>query len=292
MAKPIIELIKVLRERTGAGMMDCKKALEETDCDIEEACDWLREKGIAKAAKKASRIAAEGLTFVKACDKCGKAIIIEVNCETDFVAKSDAFKTLVEEVAHLIMQNDIKTVEEAKAHPAIAELFTNATVKIGEKLDLRRFEIVALNGEESFGTYIHMGGKISVLVVLDKADEAAKGIAMHITANNPLYINKEDIPADVLAHETAIQMEASKADEKLANKPEAVVKKIVEGKVNKQLSETTLAEQDYLLEPGTSVGNFLKQHSIKVVKFVRYMVGEGIEKRKDDFASEVMSQLK
>lgn len=292
MAKPIIELIKVLRERTGAGMMDCKKALKETDCDIEKACDWLREKGIAKAAKKASRIAAEGLTFVKACDKCGKAIIIEVNCETDFVAKSDAFKTLVEEVAHLIMQNDIKTVEEAKAHPAIAELFTNATVKIGEKLDLRRFEIVALNGEESFGTYIHMGGKISVLVVLDKADEAAKGIAMHIAANNPLYINKEDIPADVLAHETAIQMEASKADEKLANKPEAVVKKIVEGKVNKQLSETTLAEQDYLLEPGTSVGNFLKQHSIKVVKFVRYMVGEGIEKRKDDFASEVMSQLK
>lgn len=292
MAKPIIELIKVLRERTGAGMMDCKKALEETDCDIEKACDWLREKGIAKAAKKASRIAAEGLTFVKACDKCGKAIIIEVNCETDFVAKSDAFKTLVEEVAHLIMQNDIKTVEEAKAHPAIAELFTNATVKIGEKLDLRRFEIVALNGEESFGTYIHMGGKISVLVVLDKADEAAKGIAMHIAANNPLYINKEDIPADVLAHETAIQMEASKADEKLANKPEAVVKKIVEGKVNKQLSETTLAEQDYLLEQGTSVGNFLKQHSIKVVKFVRYMVGEGIEKRKDDFASEVMSQLK
>lgn len=292
MAKPIIELIKVLRERTGAGMMDCKKALEGTDCDIEKACDWLREKGIAKAAKKASRIAAEGLTFVKACDKCGKAIIIEVNCETDFVAKSDAFKTLVEEVAHLIMQNDIKTVEEAKAHPAIAELFTNATVKIGEKLDLRRFEIVALNGEESFGTYIHMGGKISVLVVLDKADEAAKGIAMHIAANNPLYINKEDIPADVLAHETAIQMEASKADEKLANKPEAVVKKIVEGKVNKQLSETTLAEQDYLLEPGTSVGNFLKQHSIKVVKFVRYMVGEGIEKRKDDFASEVMSQIK
>ncbi len=292
MAKPIIELIKVLRERTGAGMMDCKKALEETDCDIEKACDWLREKGIAKAAKKASRIAAEGLTFVKACDKCGKAIIIEVNCETDFVAKSDAFKALVEEVAHLIMQNDIKTVEEAKAHPAIAELFTNATVKIGEKLDLRRFEIVALNGEESFGTYIHMGGKISVLVVLDKADEAAKGIAMHIAANNPLYINKEDIPADVLAHETAIQMEASKADEKLANKPEAVVKKIVEGKVNKQLSETTLAEQDYLLEPGTSVGNFLKQHGIKVVKFVRYMVGEGIEKRKDDFASEVMSQIK
>lgn len=292
MAKPIIELIKVLRERTGAGMMDCKKALEETDCDIEKACDWLREKGIAKAAKKASRIAAEGLTFVKACDKCGKAIIIEVNCETDFVAKSDAFKALVKEVAHLIMQNDIKTVEEAKAHPAIAELFTNATVKIGEKLDLRRFEIVALNGEESFGTYIHMGGKISVLVVLDKADEAAKGIAMHIAANNPLYINKEDIPADVLAHETAIQMEASKADEKLANKPEAVVKKIVEGKVNKQLSETTLAEQDYLLEPGTSVGNFLKQHGIKVVKFVRYMVGEGIEKRKDDFASEVMSQIK
>lgn len=291
MAKPIIELIKVLRERTGAGMMDCKKALEECDCDIEKACDWLREKGIAKAAKKASRIAAEGLTFVKSCDKCGKAIIIEVNCETDFVAKSDAFKELVEETAHIIMQNDIPTLEEAKANAEIAELFTNATVKIGEKLDLRRYEIVKVNEGEGFGTYIHMGGKISVLVVVNKVSEDAKGLAMHIAANNPTYISKEDIPNDVLEHEKAIQLEAAKTDEKLANKPQNVVEKIIEGKVNKQLAETTLAEQEYLLEPGVSVGNFLKQRELKIVKFIRYMVGEGIEKRKDDFAQEVMSQI-
>ena len=291
MAKPIIELIKVLRERTGAGMMDCKKALEECDCDIEKACDWLREKGIAKAAKKASRIAAEGLTFVKSCDKCGKAIIIEVNSETDFVAKSDAFKELVEAVAQIILENDIPTVEEAKENAQIKELFTNATVKIGEKLDLRRFEIVKLNDGEGFGTYIHMGGKISVLVVVNKSSDDAKGLAMHIAANNPSYISKEDIPAEVLEHEKAIQMEAAKTDEKLANKPEAVVEKIIEGKVNKQLAETTLAEQEYLLEPGTTVGNFLKQRDLKVARFIRYMVGEGIEKRKDDFAQEVMSQI-
>lgn len=292
MAKPIIELIKVLRDRTGAGMMDCKKALEECDCDIEKACDWLREKGIAKAAKKASRIAAEGLTFVKSCDKCGKAIIVEVNCETDFVAKGDAFKELVEETARIIMHNEIATVEEAKENNEIKELFTNATVKIGEKLDLRRFEIVKLSEGQGFGTYIHMGGKISVLVVTEPATENAKGLAMHIAANNPLYLNKESIPADVLNHELAIQMEAAKTDEKLKNKPEAVIAKIVEGKVSKQLSETTLSEQEYLLEPGQTVGKFLKDHNEKVVRFVRYMVGEGIEKRKDDFASEVMSQIK
>lgn len=292
MAKPIIELIKVLRDRTGAGMMDCKKALEECDCDIEKACDWLREKGIAKAAKKASRIAAEGLTFVKSCDKCGKAIIVEVNCETDFVAKGDAFKELVEETASVIMHNEFATVEEAKENNEIKELFTNATVKIGEKLDLRRFEIVKLSEGQGFGTYIHMGGKISVLVVTNPANENAKGLAMHIAANNPLYLNKESIPADVLNHELAIQMEAAKTDEKLQNKPEAVIAKIVEGKVNKQLSETTLSEQEYLLEPGQTVGKFLKDNNETVVRFVRYMVGEGIEKRKDDFASEVMSQIK
>lgn len=292
MAKPIIELIKVLRERTGAGMMDCKKALEECDCDIDKACDWLREKGIAKAAKKASRIAAEGLTFVKACDKCGKAIIIEVNCETDFVSKSDAFNELVQETARVIMHNNIATVEEAKENAEIKDLFTNATVKIGEKLDLRRFEIVEASEGQTIGTYIHMKGKISVLVVTDKACDDVKGLAMHIAANNPLYITKADIPADVLEHEKAIQMEAAKTDEKLAGKPEAVVAKIIEGKVNKQLSETTLYEQDYLLEPGTTVGKFLNSRGVNVVKFVRYMVGEGIEKRKDDFAAEVMSQIK
>ena len=184
------------------------------------------------------------------------------------------------------------SIKAEEQNNEIKELFTNATVKIGEKLDLRRFEIVKLSEGQGFGTYIHMGGKISVLVVTNPGNENAKGLAMHIAANNPLYLNKESIPADVLNHELAIQMEAAKTDEKLQNKPEAVIAKIVEGKVNKQLSETTLSEQEYLLEPGQTVSKFLKDNNETVVRFVRYMVGEGIEKRKDDFASEVMSQIK
>ena len=292
MASSIIELIKVLRERTGAGMMDCKKALEECDCDVDRACDWLREKGIAKAAKKASRIAAEGLTYVHGCSKCGKAIIIEINCETDFVAKSDDFKALVENVAHVIMSKDLANVEVAKEDAEVKELFTNATVKLGEKLDLRRFELVHLEEGQGLGAYMHMGGKISVLAVLDKETEEAKGVAMHIAANNPQYITKEDIDSATIAHEKEIQMEAAKSDEKLAGKPIEIVSKIIDGKVNKMLAETTLSEQAYLLNGDLTVGQMLKQNNLKVVSFIRYAVGEGIEKRKDNFADEVMSQMK
>lgn len=285
----LIELIKVLRDRTGAGLMDCKGALLANDCDLDKAGDWLREKGLAKAAKKASRIAAEGLSHIKVCEKCGKTVIIEINCETDFVAKGEAFHELVDQVAGLIMKNDIKTVEEAKA--ASESLFADATVKMGEKFDLRRFEVIE-KGEGSIGTYIHMGGKIAVVTVLDKEnDELAKQLSMHIAANNPSYLSEADIPADVLEHEKNVQREAAKNDPKLAGKPEQVLDKILDGKVKKTFAEVTLEDQAFLIDPDKTVGQLLKEKNVKVLKFIRYQVGEGIEKRKDDFASEVMNEV-
>ena len=283
-----VALIKQLRDRTGAGMTDCKKALEETNNDIEAACDWLREKGIAKAAKKSGRIAAEGTTYVLTSGN--DAVILEVNSETDFVAKSDAFKDLVKEVANIPLDKKPNNVEEAKE--VTKELFTNATVKIGEKLDLRRFEIFHKEDNQTFGSYIHMGGKISSLLILNGDNaEAAQGIAMHIAANKPTYLTTNDIPAEAVAQETAIQMEASKQDEKLANKPANVLENIIKGKVSKYFAESVLVEQDYLLEPGTKVGAYLKNHSLSIVKFVRFETGEGLEKRVENFAEEVQKQM-
>ena len=288
----LIDLIKQLRDRTGAGLMDCKAALLNNDEDLDKATDWLREKGLAKAAKKADRIAAEGLALTKTCEKCGKTVILEVNCETDFVAKGDAFKELVDGVAGEILKNEPKDVNAAKE--LTTGLFTDATVKMGEKFDLRRFEVIE-KGNNFVYTYIHMGGKIAVVVVLDKEDpELGKGLAMHIAANNPSYLSTNDIGSDAIEHETKIQLEAAKQDPKLAGKPEEMLKKIIGGKVNKYFAEMVLVEQPYLLdtESGKKVGQVLQEKKANVVKYVRYQVGEGIEKRKDDFASEVMSQMK
>ena len=288
----LIDLIKQLRDRTGAGLMDCKTALLNNDEDLDKATDWLREKGLAKAAKKADRIAAEGLALTKTCEKCGKTVILEVNCETDFVAKGDAFKELVENVAGEILKNEPKDVDAAKE--LTTGLFTDATVKMGEKFDLRRFEVIE-KGNNFVYTYIHMGGKIAVAVVLDKEDaELGKGIAMHIAANNPSYLNTDAIGSDAIEHETKIQLEAAKQDPKLAGKPEEMLKKIIGGKVNKYFAEMVLVEQPYLMdtESGKKVGQVLQEKKANVIKYVRYQVGEGIEKRKDDFASEVMSQMK
>ncbi len=288
MASNLIELIKVLRERTGAGMMDCKAALLANDCDVEKSCDWLREKGIAKAAKKASRIAAEGLTYV--VTKGNEAVILEINSETDFVAKSDDFKKLVSDVAEIVLDKKPACINCAKE--MTKELFTNATVKIGEKLDFRRFELVTKTDDQSFGAYIHMGGKISVLVLVNgNNDETSKGLAMHIAANNPTYVSTSDIPSDAIENEKRIQMEAAKNDEKLKNKPEQALAKIIEGKVNKIFSETVLLSQEYLLEPGKKVEQLLKEQSLSVAKFVRYAVGEGIAKREENFAEEVAKQM-
>ena len=290
MADSLIDLIKVLRDRTGAGLMDCKGALLANDCDLDKASDWLREKGLAKAAKKADRIAAAGLALAVACPKCGKTVVLEVNCETDFVAKGDAFREFVENIAKEILKNEPASLEEAKN--LTTELFADATVKMGEKFDLRRFTIFQ-KGENVIGSYIHMGGKIAVAVLLDKADEEfSKQIAMHIAANNPQYKTIEDVPADVRNHELEVQKEAAKNDEKLANKPAPVLEKILEGKINKYFAEMTLEAQPFLMDDSKTVGQILKEKNVKVLDYVRYQVGEGIEKRKDDFASEVMAQAK
>ena len=288
MASNVIELIKVLRDRTGAGMMDCKKALMETDCDVEKAVEWLREKGIAKVAKKASRIAAEGLTHVVV--NGNEALILEINSETDFVSKSDAFKNLVLEVANVVLASKPANIEAAKA--LTQDIFTNATIKIGEKLDFRRFELVTKSDDQTFGSYIHMGGKISVLVVENGANaEVAKGLAMQIAANNPQYVTTSDIPAEAIEKEKAVQMEAAKNDEKLKDKPEQALVKIIEGKVNKIFAESVLVKQDYLLDPSQKVEQVLTSNKISVAKFVRYQVGEGIAKREENFAEEVAKQM-
>ena len=285
-----IELIKILRERTGAGMMDCKRALDETNNDVDKATDWLREKGIAKQAKKADRIAAEGLALIEKCC-CGAACVCEVNCETDFVANSDPFKALVSECCKKALST--KPADVAALSEAVKTEFTDAAVKLGEKLTIRRFDIVYTNEGEGLGTYIHQGGKIAVIVRLEKDNpELSKGLAMQIAANSPKYVLESDIPASVIEAETKIQLEASKNDPKLANKPEAALANIVKGKVHKILSESVLAEQDYLLDPSKKVGDVLKAADNKVLQFIRYQVGEGLEKRHDDFAKEVMAQVK
>jgi elongation factor Ts len=285
----MIELIKELRDRTGAGMMDCKKALEASNSDVEKAIDWLREKGIAKAQAKASRIAAEGLAGVIVHDN--RAIIAEVNCETDFVSKGEKFHKLVDDVMEVTLKAEPKSIEEAKE--ATQSLFTDATVSMGEKLDYRRFDIVTKSAGQAFGSYIHMGGKIATLVLLDKEDaELAKGLAMHIAANAPKYVSESDIPAEVIEHEKSIALETAKADPKLAGKPEQMLQGIVNGKVKKVLSESILLSQSYLLDGEKSVAQVLKEKGANVVKFIRYAVGEGIEKRKDNFAEEVMKEIK
>ena len=286
----LIDLIKQLRDRTGAGLMDCKAALLENNEDLDKATDWLREKGLAKAAKKASRIAAEGLALTKTCQSCGKTVILEVNCETDFVAKGDAFRELVENVASIILKNNCASVEEAKEKTA--ELFTDATVKMGEKFDLRRFTIVNKEEGETLCSYIHMGGKIAVVVKLNGGtEELAKQIAMHVAANNPSYISMKDIPADVIEHERGIQVETAKQDPKLANKPVEVLNKILDGKINKYFSEQCLLAQPFLMDDSKSVEQILKENKAEIKCYIRYAVGEGIEKRVDDFASEVMKEV-
>jgi elongation factor Ts len=286
-----IELIKVLRDRTGAGIMDCKKALEANNDNVDKACDWLREKGIAKQAKKADRIAAEGLALVHVCEKCGKASIVEINCETDFVANSDPFRNLTDSCTKAVLTEDCKTVEDLVN--ATSKEFNDAAVKLGEKLSIRRFDTIVKKDGEGIGSYIHMGGKIAVLVLLKKDDaELAKGIAMHIAANNPKYIAESDIPTDVYNAELNIQKELVKNDPKLAGKPAAALENILKGKVHKVLSESVLADQEFLMSPDKTVGQMLKEKDNAVVSFIRYQVGEGIEKRVDNFAEEVMNQAK
>lgn len=286
-----VDLIKQLRDRTGAGLMDCKGALIACDGDLDKAGDYLREKGLVKAAKKSGRIAAEGLALTKTCEKCGATVVLEVNCETDFVSKGDAFHQLVDDTASALLHNRPASLEEAKE--VTNQLFVDGTVKMGEKLDLRRFVILEKQGEQAIYTYIHMGGKIAAAVVLAEEDaELGKGLAMGVASYNPQYLTFEDIPADVIAHEKEVQLEAAKNDEKLAGKPIEMLTKIIDNKVKKYFAEMVLMLQPYIYDESKTLEEVLKQKGNSVLKFVRFQVGEGIEKRQDDFAAEVMSQIK
>lgn len=290
-----IEQIKQLRDRTGAGLMDCKKALAANDHDLEQAITWLREKGIAKAAKKAaSRIAAEGVASIIVDGN--KAAVIEVNCETDFVANSDPFRALVHEVNEIVLNNNPQTLEEAKEcknkdGKSINELFIDAGVKLGEKLDFRRFAIVNKSDDECFGPYLHMKGKIAVLTLIKGGNtEVANSISLVVCSNNPSYVNEADIPADVIAKETEVQKEASLQDPSFAKKPAAIQDKIVEGRVKKALFEGVLVDMGLIGEEDKTVAQLLKENNASMVSFLRYAVGEGIVKRQDDFAAEVAAQ--
>ena len=286
--------VKELREMTGAGMMDCKKALTECDGDMTKAVDWLREKGIAKAAKKSDRIAAEGLS--RAAVEGNVAVVFEVNSETDFVAKNEQFLGLLDTIQNVLLTQKPADLDAALTctvdGASVADLITNATATIGEKISLRRIAVVEKADDEFFGSYIHMCGKISALAVLKGKEDAkvAKDVVMQIASMNPKYITRDDMPADVVEHERKVQTEIVANDEKLANKPEKVLAGIIEGKVSKNLKDLCLVEQEFFLNPDQKVGQYLKENGAEVVSFVRYAVGEGIEKREDNFAEEVMSQ--
>ncbi len=283
-------MVKELREKTGAGMLDCKKALVETNGDMAKAEEYLREKGILKATKKESRIAAEGLACICSNDK--KAVILEVNSETDFVSKNEEFKALVETIGNTILNSDATTMEEALELPCeegtLKDLLVAKIAKIGEKLSFRRFESITLADDECFGKYIHMGGKIASLVVLKGAnEEVAKDVAMQQAAMKPEYTSIKDVPESVVAREREIQKEAAMNE----GKPAEIAEKMVEGRIQKFFKEICLTEQAFIKDGGISVATYVKNNGGEIVKAIRYEVGEGIEKRNDDFAAEVMSQI-
>ena len=291
MAQITASLVKELRERTGAGMMDCKKALTQTDGNIGAAIDYLRENGIAKAAKKADRIAAEGLSYIEV--KGNKAVILEINSETDFVAKNEKFVALVKNVAEAILAAEPATLEEAlqvEAQGGTVEAVINEGIAtIGEKLSLRRFEVVTKSDADAFGAYSHMGGRIGVLTLVEGStdEEAAKDVAMHIAALAPKYLDESEVPADVLEHEKKVLTEQALNEGKPAN----IVEKMIVGRINKFLEEITVVNQKFVKDDSFTVEKFLASKGGKLAKFVRYEVGEGIEKKEDNFAEEVMSQV-
>ena len=291
MAKITAAQVKELRDKTGVGMMDAKKALVATEGDMEKAIDFLREKGMAKAAKKSDRIAAEGLADVEV--KGNVAAIVEVNAETDFVAQNDQFKALVKRLATLVAENKPADVEAALKistdKGTVNDEIIEATQVIGEKITLRRFELVEKADNENFGAYLHMGGKIASVIVVEGADEAtAKDVAMHVAAINPKYVNRDQVPAEELAHEREVLTEEAKNE----GKPEKIIEKMVEGRLNKFLAEIALDDQEFVKDPDQTVAKFVASKGGKVKSFVRYEVGEGIEKKEDNFVEEVMSQVK
>ena len=283
-------MVKELREQTGAGMLDCKKALTETNGNMEEAITWLREKGISKAAKKQTRIAAEGLALAKV--EGNKAVIVEVNSETDFVAKNPEFTGLVNDIATAILGSNVSTVEEANKlevnGTSIENMIVDKTATIGEKLSFRRFELVEKQDNQVFGTYSHMGGKIVTLAVLEGTDaEVAKDVAMQIAAMRPLYLDKDSVPSERVEKERAILTEQAENEGLDANK----LPMIVNGRLNKFYEEVCLLDQGFVKENKMKVSKYVESKGMKVLSFVRYEVGEGMEKREENFADEVAKQI-
>lgn len=283
-------LVKELRDKTGAGMLDCKKALEENNGNIEASIDWLREKGISKAAKKADRIAAEGVAAILTRDNV--AVIAEVNSETDFVAKNTEFKELVNEILEAIISNDPKTNEDvlslSTSNGTVNDLIVAKTSKIGEKLSFRRFAKITKNDNDSFGEYIHMGGKIAVLTVLtNTTSEVAKDVAMHAAAMRPTYVKKSDVPLDELEKERAVLKEQAINEGK---QPE-IAEKMVEGRIQKYYKEICLEEQPFVKDGDITVATFVKNNGGTIENMIRYEVGEGMQKREENFAEEVAKQL-
>ena len=285
--------VKELREKTGAGMMDCKKALEACEGNMDKAVDWLREKGIAKAQKKASRIAAEGLTI--GYSKDNEAILFEINCETDFVTSSDKFKNLALEIRDSLIESHANTTEEAlevkmKSGKTLSQLIIDATATIGEKISFRRFSRITKKDDEVFGIYSHMNGSITAVVTLKGAnEEVARDVAMQVAAMNPVAVTREEVPTEMVEHEREVVREQVKNE---ANgKPENIIEKMVDGKINKFYKEVVLNEQEFIKESTTSVSKYVKDNGGEILSFTRLAVGEGIEKKQENFAEEVMSQI-
>lgn len=283
-------LVKELREATGAGMLDCKKALEATNGSIDEAINWLREKGISKAAKKADRIAAEGLaaTLING----NKAVIVEVNSETDFVAKNDEFKDLVQTILNAIIDNDVKTNDDVLKlnvnGETIEEIIVNKTAKIGEKLSFRRFEKLTKNDNQVFGSYLHMGGKIAVLVTLSNTtEEVAKDVAMHAAAMRPSVIRRDQISKEEVEKEREILKEQAINE----GKPAEIAEKMVEGRLLKFYQESCLEEQSFVKDDSINVLTYVKNNGGIIDNMIRFEVGEGMAKREDNFAEEVAKQM-
>ncbi len=292
MANITAQMVKELREKTGAGMMDCKKALVQTEGDFDAAVDFLREKGLAAAGKKADRIAAEGTTYI--LEQGNEAILVEINAETDFVSKNDKFVALVEELsAHLLATKpaNVEAALETEINGAkVSDYISTAIATIGEKISLRRFEIKTKSDADAFGAYLHMGGRIGVLVVLEGSTDAsaAKDIAMHIAAINPTYVSRDEVSAEEVEHERKVLTEQALNE----GKPENIVAKMVEGRLGKYFEDICLLDQTFVKNSDQKVRTFVESTGGTVTGFARYAVGEGIEKKEDNFAEEVMSQVK
>ena len=292
MAQITAALVKELRARPGAGMMDCKKALTAVEGDMDKAIDFLREKGLAAAAKKAGRIAAEGVVGYALSEDGKVGCIVEINCETDFVAKTDGFKELVAKVANHIVATKHADVEAMLASEidgqTVEALVTASVAKIGEKISVRRFALYEAP-EGLVAAYIHGGGKIGVLVEMKGGNaELGKDIAMQVAAANPSYLERSQVPAAELEHEKEVLSEQARNE----GKPEKIIEKMVLGRINKYYKEVCLVDQEFVKDPDQTIAKLLKANNAEVLAFARFQLGEGIEKKQEDFAAEVMSQIK